>query len=983
MSDTAEELKRQIAELEAQLPAIESAEDVKHHITKLTAVIRAAKKASAQAGPDTADGNVGGMVDNQGRINGIAVGVNLGAIIYGRAPDEVERRRIAWYLDTLANKLNRLPLRSLEQRLDQGDGIALHHVYVMLATTSQLLVAKGGFNEVAEYCDIKILTDSTSSSAGQLARIKDQYHPNNALPTSAIVDLQIGVRGSPIQLFRQILATEAAEQHSRLVLLGDPGCGKSTFICHLAWALAQRGLDQDGQSVPLFGWPDDKRYLPLLLPLRALVDRVAVDGAQPAVIVTALGAELATQYSVREAEALVEQALHSGAALVLFDGLDEVPIEGKSSRRTVLRAIREFARLYRDTRVILTCRARAFDESLRTELGWHVETLAPFTLSQIRYFVEAWDTELATAGQIIHRQVKPTRAKLIGVITDSRHIHLRAMAENPLLLTLMALVFYDQGELPRDRPQLYERILDLLLDQWDTMRDGQGLADTIGLPFLNSTDIHRQIDQLSYQAHLKALSRDSRGRLARSEVRDVLESFFLDSGISDDAAAAVAVRCLGYISERSELIVPDDKDSFAFASLTMQEYCAGRYIALGSDDPVTLIMRRRMDDRWREPILLGLGAAQKSNPFLIDRVLSDLIDWQENEADKDIDDWLDDLLLADEIGQDRGWEYLQVLHVNVRRIQRDLKRGIATCLAHPRALDRQIQAAETLGRLGDPRIPATISAWYAELARRNETFGQPEGYWCYVPPGDYHIGDWEKRGAADIPLQAYWITRFPITVAQFAPFVAAGYGDEDETERWWTPEGKKWKRKETVSRPHYWQQPPYNGSNQPVIGVTWYEAMAYCAWLSEQLRGALPEGYVVRLPTEAEWEAAASCNANGERRFYPWGEHEPTTERAIFDTSNRGRPVPVGCCPAGMASCGALDMAGNVWEWTLSRHQQYPNASQAEAEDFARDAWDVPLRGGAWYSDKKSLGSGARDRLYPLGQNAGAGFRVVLAPRFD
>jgi formylglycine-generating enzyme required for sulfatase activity len=78
--------------------------------------------------------------------------------------------------------------------------------------------------------------------------------------------------------------------------------------------------------------------------------------------------------------------------------------------------------------------------------------------------------------------------------------------------------------------------------------------------------------------------------------------------------------------------------------------------------------------------------------------------------------------------------------------------------------------------------------------------------------------------------------------------------------------------------------------NQPVIDVNWYEATAFCAWLTEQPGDALPAGYALRLPTEAEWEASAAWDGRGGRRPYPWGAAEPTPELAIYDASGLRRP---------------------------------------------------------------------------------------------
>lgn len=302
----------------------------------------------------------------------------------------------------------------------------------------------------------------------------------------------------------------------------------------------------------------------------------------------------------------------------------------------------------------------------------------------------------------------------------------------------------------------------------------------------------------------------------------------------------------------------------------------------------------------------------------------------------------------------------------------------------------RLRAAELVGEVGDPRIPVEVAQWQAELARRNETFGKPAGYWCYVPQRSYQIGGWEpKQQPASFQLLTFWIARYPITVAQYAPFVEVGYGTD--AERWWTPEGWRWKQSRQHIEPRYWRSWGYSRANQPVIGVTWYEVTAYCAWLSDRLQDVLFEGYVVRLPTEAEWEAAAAFDASGQRRPYPWGEETPTPERAIYDESKLNYPAPVGCCPSGAAACGAFDLAGNVWEWTTSHFERYPVQSGEVITDFKQskestpDEIVVPLRGGSSGNDGIYARCGARGCYHPTYNSLynDAGMRVCLSSRLS
>lgn len=162
--------------------------------------------------------------------------------------------------------------------------------------------------------------------------------------------------------------------------------------------------------------------------------------------------------------------------------------------------------------------------------------------------------------------------------------------------------------------------------------------------------------------------------------------------------------------------------------------------------------------------------------------------------------------------------------------------------------------------------------------------------------------------------------------------------------------------------------------------LSWYEATAFCTWLSELLKDTLPKDHIVRLPTEAEWEAAASFAPNEPRRDYPWGANEPTPEQAIYDASGLSMPAPVGCCPAGAAACGALDMAGNVWEWCASDWKSYPQGSAKEQKDLTAGDW-VVLRGGSYHQDRTSVRCGARDWDFPDGWFNDYGFRIVVAAR--
>jgi hypothetical protein len=207
------------------------------------------------------------------------------------------------------------------------------------------------------------------------------------------------------------------------------------------------------------------------------------------------------------------------------------------------------------------------------------------------------------------------------------------------------------------------------------------------------------------------------------------------------------------------------------------------------------------------------------------------------------------------------------------RVEGPLRTAIAAMLNTPDSgvvLDDRIKCAYLLADLSDPRYPVTPDEWTASLRglitdthHVSLVTTHYSEYWYSVRPGTYRIGGWEKgKQSADITLSSFWIARYPITVPQYGAFIkAGGYNKQN----YWTGHGWVWKQRRERTRPWGWDDPKYTSSNQAVIGVTWYEAMAFYAWLTAQLANLLPAGYAIHLPTEAEWEAAAAYDGNGQR----------------------------------------------------------------------------------------------------------------------
>jgi formylglycine-generating enzyme required for sulfatase activity len=216
-----------------------------------------------------------------------------------------------------------------------------------------------------------------------------------------------------------------------------------------------------------------------------------------------------------------------------------------------------------------------------------------------------------------------------------------------------------------------------------------------------------------------------------------------------------------------------------------------------------------------------------------------------------------------------------------------------------------------LAAITDDPDQAAIDAYLRGLA--------PEGM-VYVPAGPFLMGsadddpdaDDDEKPQHEVELPGYYIGRTPVTNEAYAEFIAAG---GYETRDYWTEAG--WARKERAgwTEPRFWSDENHNQPRQPVVGVSWYEAVAYCRW-----RG-------LRLPTEAEWEKAAGWDPQaGRKRKYPWGD-EWDEGKCDINKRERGYAALVGeHSPEGDSAYGCGDMAGNVWEWCSTRWSgfEYP-----------------------------------------------------------
>ncbi|HET7344184.1 MAG TPA: selenoneine synthase SenA [Methylomirabilota bacterium] len=255
-----------------------------------------------------------------------------------------------------------------------------------------------------------------------------------------------------------------------------------------------------------------------------------------------------------------------------------------------------------------------------------------------------------------------------------------------------------------------------------------------------------------------------------------------------------------------------------------------------------------------------------------------------------------------------------------------------------------------------------------------------------VPGGVFMLGagadepfvfDNEKWAHA-VVVAPFAIASTPVTNAQYAAFVDDGGYRRREL---WSRRGWQWRRQAQAEQPLFWQRdgrrwvqcrfggPAPLDDWQPVVHVNWYEAEAWCRWAGR------------RLPTEAEWEMAATLEpATGCKRRFPWGDAPPTAARANLDYRAAG-PIDVRALPDGDSPLGCRQMIGNVWEWVADTFGPYPGFVCDPYKEYSEPYFGQRkvLKGGAWTTRTRLIRSTWRNFYPRQRRNVFAGFRTVAA----
>ncbi|MEI7833497.1 MAG: SUMF1/EgtB/PvdO family nonheme iron enzyme [bacterium] len=772
---------------------------------------------------------------------------------------------------------------------------------------------------------------------------------------------------------KAIPAVAQLDRHPRLVLLSDPGGGKSTFVkfvisCLTGAALGNQQVNlttlvtpvpiehhRNDEKVSLDTWSHGTS-LPVMVELR----KFAATGL-PTVGDTATGDHLwqfiaseVVNMGLVEYPAFLLRELMITGGIIFLDGLDEVP-EADQRRKQIIDAIEGFAATFQNCRILVTSRTYAYlNQSWRLH-GFHEAKLLPFTRPQIDAFIDRWYVQATITRRRTEADALDRGTRLKNEIV--RNTRLYDLAQRPLILTLMAALHdWRGGELPAKRHQLYEEAVDLLLERWNkkkTYRDGHG--HIVALPNLaewlqvDRTNVRQLLNRLAYEAH--AAQPGLTGTADIGEDKLVVGLFDIKNGAFIDQR-----QIINYLQERAGLIVAHGTGVYTFLHRSLQEYLAACYMA-DRDDPDALAeIVLSEPNRWREVALLA--GAIKGVWSLADALCPDTVDTYP--CGKEPRDAWGALIGGLGIAENGQLPPATRRNVNIlSRLQSHLA-CILTKGALP-AIERAV-AGDVLATIGDPRFHST-DLWCLPM---DDNLGFIE-----IPAGEFPMGG-DCFDAAPVGLQmsksqhpislpTYYIAKFPVTVTQFRTFV------------------------ESTNYQLKYDKCLQGKANHPIASVSWHDATAYCSWLTTQLqhyRGfrllSKGRGFKVTLPSEAEWEKVARWgNVISDLRIYPWAGDEIDTNLANCRATGINSTSAVGCFPAGASIYGVQDMIGNVWEWTRSNSQEYPYVHDNGLEKSDGIGYYVS-RGGSWeYISDYDFSS---HRLISISDNINdyIGFRCAL-----
>jgi len=722
-------------------------------------------------------------------------------------------------------------------------------------------------------------------------------------------------RGSELAFTEAFRFAEKLKPKRRgLVILGNPGSGKTTVLKRLLLAVIRNGPGALGLA---------EGTVPVLLPLREFEH--AAGGFEAFVDRTLTG-------RYKTPDNFGDRLRRRRRVLFLLDGCDELP--ASSPRDTVARLLERCLGEFPDSRFVVSSRYAGYADDARLGgvfLELHIRPMDDLLVAQfVRNWYRAVELSIGPDAAIAAEKAETEAAKFLAILgqDEYRAAKVRELTRNPLLLTAVCLVHRAMGGLPKRRATLLDMATNCILGNW-------GNAKGIPIRF-EAGEARRVLQPVALWMHEK----DGRVRARAEELESAIEPALAAVKKSDVGAA----QFLETIRDESGLLTGWSDDTFGFLHLNFQEYLAAREILSRSfTEPRVLVdlAKRFGDPWWREVGLLLLALEDPSvfTPYLEAVVEQPGFGRYPDLVDACIEDAVSVspapfvALLVRPPGKDRELWARQLAAVRVlRKIAPAAIAELAPTLArHPSRELCEIVAAR-------PELAAVRLVF-----RGIEAVRIPAGTFLMGSPKS-EMGRYDSEGPRhEVTLSEFLLGRYLVTNDEYGRFLKENPGTNEPLE---------------------WANRRFNQPRQPVVGVNWDDAQAFCEWAGG------------RMPTEAEWEYA--CRAGSNTRFWS-GDSEDDLARVAWYYKNSGDTThAVGEKPAN--AFGLHDVHGNVWEWCIDWSGAYSSKVQKNPAGPGHGTGRV-LRGGGFRSPAVGCRSAVRSWRRPGDRVGGIGFRVAWPAR--
>ena len=787
-----------------------------------------------------------------------------------------------------------------------------------------------------------------------------------------------------------------------LYVSGDPGSGKSTFCRWVAWLIAT-GEIPEFEVAASYGFREElpeilRNRLPVLVRLREFREFLPALPGRNSLTAAEFLLALKTWLERKRPGGLrwsdVEPNLAGGSLLLILDGIDELPLtdgegaaawspresllagvtataaeywnsvseelkakaaavkkkieelkkkaeelkkKGEDRKRTTTKERERAERVLKDVEGELK-RAEEEQGTLKEEQkkfdNRYLLTSRPYglTVDQVRQLERVGLTEA---------RIDPLPESLQNLLavrwfvalpkssTDGRQIasamlnqvrglagDVAVLATNPLLLTAICIIYGEGKQLPQDKHNLYDRIVNTALHS----RYARG--PNVVAP------VRARLAVIALGMHTGEphhLPRNSPvAEISYTELDQILGAY-IGATPETESGFRRPVDAREELLTHSGLLSQRETARASFYHMSFQEFLAAERLVLLNpyEDKLQEVFRQRAEQSgWRSTLsfLFANRVAQpgwQAGVNLLEKLMA-VIDTT-NVAEslglvRSIVDAFDILLNRD-------------LKLQTPLITRFYEIWLAV-IAQKIDLKTRVELVRIMGHIGASRVADDLSNSSA---------------WVTVGAGMYLYGDDKELFAID---RSFMLSKYPVTNRHFARFLeAGGYANRSL----WLDDGWTWRKENNIIEPKYWHVAKWNGATQPVVGVSWWEADAFCRWSN------------CRLPTEREWEAAARGSHGSS---YPWGDkwYDGICNSGEIELSVT---TPVGIFSRSSAICGAEDMAGNVWEWC------------ADWYDPEKRGYGRALRGGAWNRNALNCRSANRNFYQPSDRDRYCGFRVA------